>query len=178
LAVVLHPAIGIHDGRATDVADRRGVRKLGVTDAFIAKGRKDMTARNTLFVAATSLVGMIGMAQQSFAADAAAGKATFEHKCHVCHRIGPGATNFVGPNLSGLDGRAIASEAGYDYSAADQAKKKTSFVWNAQTFDTYITNPAKDIPGTKMIFPGLAKASDRADLWAYISQFKADGSMK
>ena len=137
-----------------------------------------MTARNLLFVAAANLVGMIAMAGQSFAADPAAGETTFKRKCTVCHRIGSGATNFVGPELNGLDGRPIASVEGYPYSDADQAKKAAGFVWNAQTFDTYITNPSADIPGTKMIFPGLPKQSDREDLWAYVSQFKADGSTK
>lgn len=137
-----------------------------------------MTPRNILFVAAMSLVGTVGMVGQSFAADAAAGEALFQHKCHVCHRIGPGATNFVGPDLNGLDGRTIGSEAGYTYSSADEAKKKTGFVWNQKSFETYITNPQADIPGTKMIFPGLSKASDRDNLWAYLSQFKADGSKK
>jgi len=138
-----------------------------------------MTPRNILFVAALSLVGTVGLAQQSFAdGDAAKGEKIFEHKCHVCHRIGPGATNFVGPNLNGLDGRPIASEAGYSYSTADQDKKKAGFVWNKDTFLTYITNPQKDIPGTKMIFPGISKAGEREDLWAYLSQFKADGSKK
>ena len=137
-----------------------------------------MTPRNILFGAAVSLVGMVGMAGQGFAADVAAGESIFQHKCHVCHRIGPGATNFVGPDLNGLDGRTIGSAAGYSYSAADEAKKKAGFVWNAKTFDSYITNPQKDIPGTKMIFPGLSKASDRENLWAYLSQFKADGSKK
>jgi cytochrome c len=131
-----------------------------------------------IFVAAASLVGMIGAAQVSFAADAAAGKTIFEHKCHVCHRIGPGATNFVGPDLNGIDGRHIATEPGYSYSDADKAKNKTGFVWNAKTFDVYITDPQKDIPGTKMIFPGISQASQRADLWAYLSSFKADGSKK
>lgn len=137
-----------------------------------------MTPRNMIFVAAASVAAMIGATQVSFAADAAKGKTIFEHKCHVCHRIGPGATNFVGPDLNGLDGRPIASEAGYTYSDADQAKKKTGFVWNAKTFDVYITNPQKDIPGTKMVFPGIPQASQRADLWAYLSSFKADGSKK
>ena len=137
-----------------------------------------MTPRNILCVAAMSLAGMVGIAGQSFAADAATGETLFLHKCHVCHRIGPGASNFVGPNLNGLDGRTIGTEAGYSYSAADEAKKKTGLVWNAKTFDTYITNPQKDVPGTKMIFPGLPRASDRDNLWAYVSQFKADGSKK
>lgn len=112
------------------------------------------------------------------AGNPAAGEQIFKHTCALCHRIGPGAANFVGPDLNGIDGRTIASEAGYDYSPADQAKKKEGFVWNATTFDKYITNPQADIPGTKMLFPGLPKASDRANIWAYISQFKADGSKK
>jgi cytochrome c len=131
-----------------------------------------------LFVAAASLVGFFAAAQHSFAADAAAGQTVFDHKCKVCHRIGPGAANFVGPNLNGLDGRAIASADGYDYSDADKAKKAAGFVWNEASFKTYITNPAAAIPGTKMIFPGLPKDSDRDNLWAYIAQFKADGSTK
>jgi cytochrome c len=112
------------------------------------------------------------------AGDPAAGEQIFKHTCMLCHRIGPGAANFVGPDLNGIDGRTIASEPGYDYSAADQAKKKEGFVWNEQTFEKYITNPQADIPGTKMLFPGLPKASDRDNIWAYISQFKADGSKK
>jgi cytochrome c len=137
-----------------------------------------MTPRNILFVAAASFVGMVGLAQQGFAADAAKGKSIFQHKCHVCHRIGPGATNFVGPELNGLDGRVIGTAAGYNYSTADEDRKKAGFKWTAKTFDTYIENPQKDIPGTKMVFSGLNKASDRENLWAYLAQFKADGSTK
>ncbi len=124
--------------------------------------------------------GMLAvMARPALAAgDPAAGEQIFKHTCMLCHRIGPGAANFVGPDLNGIDGRTIASEPGYDYSQADQDKKKTGFVWNADTFDKYITNPQADIPGTKMLFPGLPKASDRENIWAYISQFKADGSKK
>ncbi len=136
-----------------------------------------MTPRNMLFVAAAGLIGMIGTAQQSFAAgDPAAGETLFKHKCGVCHKIGPGATNFVGPDLNGINGRPIATEAGYDYSDADKAENKTGWTWTEANFKTYITNPQGTIPGTKMIFPGLSKESDRDDIWAYISQFKADGS--
>jgi cytochrome c len=124
--------------------------------------------------------GMLAlMASPALAAgDPAAGEQTFKHTCMLCHRIGPGAANFVGPDLNGIDGRTIASEPGYVYSDADQAKKKTGFVWNEQTFETYITNPQAAIPGTKMLFPGLPRQSDRDNIWAYISQFKADGSKK
>ncbi|MGC1109526.1 MAG: cytochrome c family protein, partial [Methylovirgula sp.] len=58
------------------------------------------------------------------------------------------------------------------------ANKNSGITWNEQTFKKYITNPQADIPGTKMLFPGLPKESDRDNIWAYISQFKADGSKK
>jgi cytochrome c len=136
-----------------------------------------MTPRNMLFVAAAGLIGLVWSAQHSFAAgDAAEGETLFKHKCGVCHKIGPGATNFVGPDLNGLNGRPIASEPGYDYSDADKAKKATGWTWTEANFKTYITNPQGTIPGTKMVFPGLPKDSDRDNIWAYISQFKADGS--
>ncbi len=135
-----------------------------------------MSEKRIVLLAAGALALMAGPALA--AGDPAAGEQIFKHTCMLCHRIGPGAANFVGPDLNGIDGRTIASEAGYDYSAADQAKKAAGFVWNAQSFDNYITNPQAAIPGTKMLFPGLPKASDRANIWAYISQFKPDGSKK
>ncbi|MCC0003111.1 MAG: cytochrome c family protein [Methylobacteriaceae bacterium] len=108
------------------------------------------------------------------AGDAAAGEKIF-NKCKICHRIGPGAKNAVGPELNGLDGRHSGSVAGYNYS---EANKKSGITWNEETFKKYITNPKADIPGTKMVFAGLPKAQDRDDLWAYLAQFKADGSKK
>jgi cytochrome c len=51
-------------------------------------------------------------------------------------------------------------------------------VWNEETFEEYIKNPAAKVPGTKMIFPGLKNEQQVKDLWAYISQFDADGNSK
>jgi cytochrome c len=123
------------------------------------------------------VAGMLAlMASPAFAAgDPAAGEQIFKHTCSLCHRIGPGAANFVGPELNGIDGRKTGSAPGYDYS---DANKNSGITWNEQTFKKYITNPQADIPGTKMLFPGLPKESDRDNIWAYISQFKADGSKK
>ena len=42
----------------------------------------------------------------------------------------------------------------------------------------YIVNPQAKIPGTKMSFPGLKNPQQVNDLWAYIQQFNADGSIK
>lgn len=112
-------------------------------------------------------------ASGAFAADVAAGEAVFNQKCKVCHQIGEGAKNFVGPELNGLDGRKTGSVPDYSYS---EANKNSGLTWDAATFKEYIANPKAKIPGTKMIFSGLPKESDRENLWAYISQFKAGGA--
>lgn len=107
--------------------------------------------------------------------DPAAGEAIFKQKCSVCHKIGEGAKNAVGPNLSGVVGRHSGIEEGYSYS---DANKNSGLVWDVATLNTYLTNPKALVPGTKMIFAGLPKEEDRANVIAYLSQFNADGSKK
>jgi cytochrome c len=38
--------------------------------------------------------------------------------------------------------------------------------------DVYLTNSQKKVKGTKMIFPGLPKPEDRANVIAYLSTLK------
>ncbi|MFO1168963.1 MAG: cytochrome c family protein [Rhodoblastus sp.] len=117
------------------------------------------------------LLTAIAAAPASAAGNAEAGEKVF-NKCKTCHRIGEGAKNMVGPELNGLNGRKSGSAEGYSYS---DANKNSGITWNEAVFKEYITDPKKKIPGTKMIFPGLTNEQERDDLWAYISQFKADG---
>ena len=107
------------------------------------------------------------------AQDADAGKSVF-NKCVPCHSIGEGATNKVGPVLNGLDGRK-AGTTNYPYS---DANKNSGITWNEAEFKDYIRSPRAKIPNTKMAFVGLTNDKDIADIWAYISQFKADGTKK
>jgi len=108
------------------------------------------------------------------AQDAAAGEQVFK-QCRACHMVGPGARNLVGPMLNGLEGRKAGTIEGYSYS---EANKKSGIVWDEATFKDYIADPLKKMPGTKMQFIGLKNEKDAINLWAYLRQFKDDGSKK
>ena len=74
-------------------------------------------------------------------------------------------TQTQGPNLGGLFGRVSGTTEGFAYSAANKNK---GVKWGEDTLYDYLLNPKKYIPGTKMVFAGLKKPQDRADLIAYL----------
>jgi cytochrome c len=124
-----------------------------------------------LIAAAALMTAWMGVAS---AQDVEKGAVAFK-KCGICHKIGPGATNLVGPVLNGLNGRRSGSVAGFSYS---DANKNSGIVWSEETFAEYIKDPRAKIPGTKMIFAGIKNEQEIKDLWAYIKQFDAEGNIK
>ncbi len=126
-----------------------------------------------LIQALSAAAALALISSNAFAAgDPDAGAKVF-NKCMACHKVGPGAKNGVGPELNGLNGRKTGAAEGYNYS---DANKNSGLTWDEATFKEYITAPQAKIPGTKMTFPGLPNEADRDNLWAYLVQFKADGS--
>lgn len=87
-------------------------------------------------------------------------------KCAACHTFGKGEPNRVGPNLYGVVGRAKASEAGFNYSAAMKAQKGN---WTPDDLDKYLNNPKAVVPGTNMTFAGIPRGKERADLITYLN---------
>ena len=124
-----------------------------------------------LVMAAAVLAAGMGVAK---AQDLAAGEQSFR-KCLPCHAVGEDANNKVGPVLNGLDGRKSGTVEGYSYT---DANKNSGITWNEATFKDYIQNPMARIKGTKMAFAGIKNETEIANLWAYLAQFKADGSKK
>ena len=124
-----------------------------------------------LLFAAAALATTTGMAK---AQDLAAGEQSFR-KCLPCHSVGDDAKNKIGPVLNGLDGRKSGTVPDYSYS---EANKKADITWSEAAFKEYIQNPMARVPGTKMAFAGIKNDKEIADLWAYLAQFKADGSKK
>src|SRR3954454_16261883 len=120
---------------------------------------------------AFGLTAFLVSAAPALAQDAAAGEKVFL-KCKVCHQIGETAKNSVGPVLNGVIGRPAGTYPGYNYS---DANKTSGLTWDEATFKEYIKNPKAKVPGTKMIFPGLANDADIDNVLAYLKSFDMDG---
>jgi cytochrome c len=87
-------------------------------------------------------------------------------KCAACHTFNKGGRTLVGPNLWGVVGRSKASEPGFNYSAALKSKGGN---WTVDDLNQFITNPKGTVPGTNMTFAGVPRASERADIIAYLN---------
>ncbi|EDQ86308.1 uncharacterized protein MONBRDRAFT_33900 [Monosiga brevicollis MX1] len=98
------------------------------------------------------------------------GKKLFIQKCAMCHATHPQAPHKSGPNLAGLFGRQTGQAPNYPYTDANRSKGIT---WTRATLDTYLIDPRKYIPGTKMNYPGLKDAGQRQDLIAFLEKATA-----
>ncbi|KAI6249876.1 Cytochrome c [Erysiphe necator] len=95
------------------------------------------------------------------------GAGLFKQRCASCHNLKEDDSKKVGPSLIGLFGRKTGSVEGYSYSDANKAK---GIIWNEETLFTYLENPKKYIPGTKMAYGGLKKEKDRNDLITFLKK--------
>ena len=99
-----------------------------------------------------------------FAGDVAKGKTLFT-KCKACHNAEE-PKHKVGPHLVGIIGRKAGLVDGYKkYS---KAIKDSGIVWDEANLDKWLTNPKGMYPKTKMIYPGLKSADDRANIIEYL----------
>lgn len=92
------------------------------------------------------------------------GSLVFKQRCASCHSVEAGE-NRIGPSLAGISGRKAGGAPGYGYSAPMKAGDVT---WDDARLDAFLTKPAGVVPGTKMIFPGLPSAADRAAVIAFL----------
>ncbi len=98
--------------------------------------------------------------------DVANGEKIFK-KCLACHSVTEKA-NKVGPYLVGVVNRPVASIDKYQYSDAMKSYAASTKTWDEATLNAYLENPKSIVPKTKMVFPGLKKPEERADLIAYL----------
>jgi cytochrome c len=129
-----------------------------------------------VFIVAALLVPCVGSpAKAQVAGDAAAGADVFKQQCAMCHNVGPGAQNSVGPVLNGIIGRKAGSYPDFGYSPQN---KNFAVTWDVATLTRYLKSPKSYIVGTKMFFDGLSSPKDVADVIAYLTQFDINGNKK
>lgn len=121
-----------------------------------------MTARLFRLVAAAASIASSG------ATLAQAAPASWA-KCSACQVAAAGKPSTIGPNLWGVVGRKAGTLPGYSFSAG---MKKLGTIWTAANLDSYLVKPMVTVQGTKMIFPGLPDAKQRAEVVAYLQTLK------
>ena len=87
------------------------------------------------------------------------------NQCKACHIIGK---NAVGPNLMGVVGRKAGTAPDFKYSDA----MKAGPTWDEATLTKYISDPKATVPGNKMMFAGLKKPEDVAEVIGYLKSLK------
>lgn len=88
-------------------------------------------------------------------------------QCRACHTLVAEGNQLLGPNLLGFLDRPAGTQPGYEYS---EALLTSEIAWTPETLDDWMRSPSEVIPGNKMIFAGIRRARDRADLIAYLQQ--------
>jgi cytochrome c len=113
-------------------------------------------------VAAMFLTAQLSSAQAT--GNAEEGARVFR-ACSVCHSLTPGR-HMLGPSLAGVWGRKAGTAPGF--TRYSEALKTSGVIWNAETLDAWLTDPARFIPNNRMTFPGIDDAAARGDLIAYL----------
>ncbi|WP_394179144.1 c-type cytochrome [Yoonia maritima] len=99
----------------------------------------------SISVAAT----LAALATSAFAeGDVAAGEEQFNRQCVACHvvrndegEVLAGRTARTGPNLFGIEGRALGSVDGFRYGDAIVTLGEAGTTWSEETFVAYVQNP-------------------------------------
>jgi cytochrome c len=120
---------------------------------------------NAICVAAAAMFLLLPVVAARADGDAARGEARFQD-CAACHKLEAGANN-VGPSLHGIFARKAGEIADFRYSPAI---RRSGIVWTPETLDKFIADPQALVPGNRMPYAGMANASDRADLIAYLTK--------
>lgn len=93
-------------------------------------------------------------------------------QCVVCHAVGEGAVNGVGPQLNHVFGRRATSIEDFGYSDALKAKAaEDDLVWHEETLYLFLAGPQYFAKGTSMGFAGFRREKEIRDLMAYLIQY-------
>ncbi|MDP1753218.1 MAG: cytochrome c family protein [Reyranella sp.] len=126
-----------------------------------------MKRLNTVLAVLVATLAMSTTAARAQAGDATKGERVFVTQCKACHTLERDGASVAGPNLYGIMARRSGTARGYGYS---EAMRRFAIEWNDQTLAGYLRDPKGDMPGTKMVFAGIRRPDQLADLIAYLKE--------
>lgn len=91
--------------------------------------------------------------------------------CRACHSLDQGGPTLIGPNLFGMFGRRAGARDDYEYS---EVLAEAGFIWTPRALEAWLAEPARFLPGNRMIFAGVLDAKNRVDVVAYLLQVTDD----
>ena len=122
-----------------------------------------MKAATAILVATVLILTAGGAGAQS----AESGERTFNQQCKACHTVEKGGASTLGPNLFGVIGRKAGTAPGYEFS---DAMKKSGITWDDASLGDYLKDPKARVPDGKMVFAGLKRPAQVADVIAYLKK--------
>lgn len=145
--------------------------------AVFTRSAINKSTKGVVLVSAVALMTFGASGRAIADGDAAAGEKLFK-KCSVCHKIGEGAKNAVGPVLTGVVGRTAGTFPDYKYGKSTKAAGEAGLVWDEEKIFDYLQDPKKFLRAflddkkakSKMTFK-LKKEEDRLNVIAYLKTF-------
>lgn len=95
-------------------------------------------------------------------------------RCATCHLFTETTEALVGPTLFGIVGAVVAAAENFTYSPAMLALNADGATWTYDRLDSFLTNPAAAIPGTRMGFAGVDDEENRAAIIAFLVSISPD----
>lgn len=88
--------------------------------------------------------------------------------CKSCHSVEKDK-HMIGPSLFGVFGTKAGEIPGYPFSAA---MKASGLTWDDATLDSFLANPMKVVPGTRMTYAGQSDPAKRKEIIEYMKTLK------
>lgn len=104
------------------------------------------TKHKALLLATALTLGSAAMSAQ-----AASGEDLFKQQCAACHALQKDAPMGMGPNLSGIVGRAAGAVQGFPHSNEFKAALNGKN-WSPELLDKWLENPQQVAKGTYMMY--------------------------
>lgn len=87
-------------------------------------------------------------------------------QCASCHSVTPDGGHMTGPKMWNIVNRNIGSAEGFKYSKVLSGMSDKQ--WTYEDLNQFLLKPKNYAKGTKMMFPGLKKEKQRADVILYL----------